>query len=226
MGVNVNTDNTSVTNPYLESAKAAAKQRIANADIKTYDDINNLMTSSVSLWGDKVLTEEQQKQAYTQYSQTMLDEYYDINGDGTVTIEEFAKTEELSSCKAGEIQANALGFSAGELEKTISQRTGNVFAHNLDFNGNGNIDAEELSFFNKEADGVDGAYDGKIKNAGESAMFSAVTGMNASNPEYNRVVNKYFMGETLTPEEQQILKDCQKTVRTNIGKAAGINVEG
>ncbi len=226
MGVNVNTDNTSVTNPYLESAKAAAKQRIANADIKTYDDINNLMTSSVSLWGDKVLTEEQQKQAYTQYSQTMLDEYYDINGDGTVTVEEFAKTEELSSFKGSEIQANALGFSAGEFEKTIAQRLGNVFAQNLDFNGNGNIDAEELAFFNKKADGLDGKYDGIITNAGESAMFNEVTGMKGSNQEYNEVVNKYFMGETLTPEEQQILKEGQEKIRTDNGKKAGINVEG
>ena len=57
-------------------------------------------------------------------------------------------------------------------------------------------------------------------------MFGEVTGMNASNQEYNRVVNKYLMGETLTPAEQQTLKECQATIRKNMGKAAGLNIEG
>ena len=56
---NMGIEKTNATNPYLESAKTAAKQRIANGDIKTYEDLNTLGTSSVSLWGDQVLTKEQ-----------------------------------------------------------------------------------------------------------------------------------------------------------------------
>lgn len=223
---NANNSNGNQTNPINENAANAANQRIANGNIKTYSDLENLAQSSVSLWGTNTLNEQEKKQAYTAFSEELLKKYYDLNNDGTVTVEEFAEKERSSSLKAGEIQANELGYSAGESERTISQRTGNVFAQNLDFNGNGNIDAEELAFFNKEADGIDGKYDGIITNAGESSMFDSVTGINADNEEYNRVVKKYFRGETLTPEEQETLKNCQKTIRTNIGRAAGINIEG
>ena len=114
----------------------------------------------------------------------------------------------------------------GKKYKTITVGGKTWFAQNLDFNGNGKIDAKELAFFNENADAIDGAQDGVIKNAGESGMFGAVTGSNASNPEFNRVVNKYLQGETLTAEEQQILQQCQATIRKNMGKAAGINIEG
>ena len=70
-------------------------------------------------------------------------------------------------------------------------------------NADGIISKEEFAFFNENADEVDGAKDGIIKNAGETAMFKAVTGMNAGDKDINRVVNKYFNGETLTADEQK-----------------------
>ena len=54
------------------SANDAAKQRINNSNVETYDDINNLENSSVSLWGQKSLDESEKKQAYTKYSETLL----------------------------------------------------------------------------------------------------------------------------------------------------------
>ena len=85
---------------------------------------------------------------------------------------------------------------------------------------------EELAFFNKNADEIDGELDGVITNAGESGMFGAITGMNAADTEINRVVNKYLSGETLTADEQKILEKSTNIIRTNMAKAAGINIEG
>ncbi|MBS6554195.1 MAG: hypothetical protein KH321_09680 [Clostridium sp.] len=93
-------------------------------------------------------------------------------------------------------------------------------------NADGIISKEELAFFNENADEVDGAKDGIIQNAGETAMFKAVTGMNASDKDINRVVNKYFNGETLTADEQKILEQSTVTIRKNMSKAAGFNTEG
>ena len=38
-------------------------------------------------------------------------------------------------------------------------------------------------------------------------MFGSVTGKNADNAEYNRVINKYFNGEVLTDSEKATLKE-------------------
>lgn len=71
------------------------------------------------------------------------------------------------------------------------------------------------------ADEVDGKTDGVIKNAGESSMFAAVTGMNSSDKEINRVVNKYLLGENITADEQKILEKSSIIIRNNMKKAAG-----
>lgn len=219
--------NSGVTNPQTKAQiEAAVRQRIANADIKSYADLDRLAASSIQIFGSEVKDDVQKESAYLEYSRQLLEKYYDINGDGTVTVDEFAKKEEDGAYKAGVLTAQQVGYQAGEAEKTIAKRTGNLFAQNLDFNANGNIDASELAFFNKEADRIDGKADGKITNVAESAMCANVTGEIADNPEFSRVVNKYLTGQTLTSEEQQTLKDCQATIRKNIGKAAGLNIEG
>lgn len=206
----------------LTKPQKAADERIANNDLKTYEDLNKLAHSSVSLFSEDIKTNEQKKQAYTQYSERLLKEYYDIDKDGKVTQEEFAQVESKGSEKALKIQQEALKLEDSEADDVIAQRSANLFAKNLDMNTDGIISTEELAFFNKNADEVDGKADGVIKNAGESSMFAAVTGMNASDKEINRVVNKYLLGENLTAEEQKILEQSTTTIRNNMRKAAGL----
>lgn len=210
-------------NVVLTQAQKAADERIENSKIETYDDLNNLAASSVNLFSDDTKTEAQMDEAYREYSQRLLDNYYDINKDGTVTVEEFADIERQGAQKAGEIQFNALGFEISEENAVIAQRSGNLFAKNLDMNDDGIISAEELSFFNEQADIIDGAQDGVIKNAAESAMFESVTGMNANNEDINRVVNKYLLGQELSEDEQKILEQSTDIIRKNMGKAAGLD---
>ena len=197
-------------NVVLTQAQKAADERIENSKIETYDDLNNLAASSVNLFSDDTKTEAQMDEAYREYSQRLLDNYYDINKDGTVTVEEFADIERQGAQKSEE---NAV----------IAQRSGNLFAKNLDMNDDGIISAEELSFFNEQADIIDGAQDGVIKNAAESAMFESVTGMNANNEDINRVVNKYLLGQELSEDEQKILEQSTDIIRKNMGKAAGLD---
>lgn len=260
---------TAVTDPIAQQAQTAANERIGFNNITNYDDLNRLATSSVSIFSSDVKTDEQRQQAYTAYSEQLLKEYYDLNGDGKVTTEEFGKKEAEGSVNALTIQSQkldqdvitdietnpeqqtllnfydtnkdgkisqeeyekglaALGMSTmnnAELNNTISERSGNLFARNLDMNADGIISAQELAFFNQNADEMDGKADGIITNAGESGMFSAITGMNANNPEINRVVNKYLGGETLSADEQKILEESTTTIRTNMKKAAGLDEE-
>ncbi len=262
-----NTD--TAANPITQQAQTAANERIGFNNITNYNDLDRLSNSSVSIFSSEVKTDEQRQQAYTAYSEQLLKEYYDLNGDGTVTTEEFGKKEAEGSASALNIQGQKLDndvitdietnpekrdlleaydtnddgkisqeeYQAGlaslglqpmnneELNQTISERSGNLFARNLDMNGDGIISAQELAFFNKNADEMDGKADGVITNAGESGMFSAVTGMNANNQEINRVVNKYLSGETLTADEQKILEQSTITLRTNMKKAAGLDEE-
>ena len=257
------------TNPITQQAQTAANERIGFNNITNYDDFKRLKISSVSIFSSDVKTDEQRQQAYTAYSEQLLKEYYDLNGDGKVTTEEFGKKETECSANALNIQGQkidndvihdietnpeqqtllnfydtnkdgkisqdeyenglaSLGeqtWNNQELNYTISERKGNLFARNLDMNGDGIISAQELAFFNKNADEMDGKLDGVITNAGESGMFSAITGMNAANQEINRVVNKYLSGETLTADEQKILEQSTITLRTNMKKAAGLDEE-
>lgn len=213
---------------------SAVAQKISLSNLKTYADINKLAASSIKIWGDDVKTDNQKQQAYTQYSEQLLLQYYDLNHDGTVTVDEFTQKEQASNETVAKLTQGYLASEYGMTstaddkarDQRIAARSAALFAQNLDFNGNGKIDAEELAFFNENADELDGAKDGVIENASEATMFGAVTGMNAGNEEYNRVVNKYLQGKTLTAEEKETLKECQATIRKNMGKAAGINIEG
>ena len=201
-------------------AQKAADKRIEYNNVENYADLTKLSTASVSIFSEQVKTDEQKTKAYTEYSQRLLDEYYDLNKDGQVTVEEFAKTEQQGSEKAMEIQAKELQLEPSETDTIIAERSANLFTKNLDMNGDGIISVKELSFFNKNADACDGNTDGVIKNAGESAMFSAITGMNANDEEIKRVVNKYLLGEELSAEEQVILEKSSITIRNNMQKAA------
>lgn len=245
----------------------AVQTKIKLADLKTYEDLNKLANSSVSIFPTGIKTDEERKQAYTQYSEKLLQEYYDLNKDGLTTVEEFAQKEQTVSEKALKLQAqglasetiknleadkdmlafydttgdgkisaevyneglNKLGLSdlnqpteLSEQEKRIAKNGANLFAKNLDMNGDGIISTKEFAFFNEQADQCDGKADGIITNAGESAMFSAVTGMNANDKEINRAVNKYLLGETLTAEEQKTLERGTITIRNAMKKAAGL----
>ena len=257
------------TNPITQQAQTAANERIGFNNITTHEDLDKLAASSVSIFSSDVKTDEQKQQAYTAYSEQLLKEYYDLNGDGKVTTEEFGKKETEGSVNALNIQGQKLDqdvitdietnpeqqtllnfydtnkdgkisqeeyenglaslghqpWNNQELNQTISERSGNLFARNLDMNADGIISAQELAFFNKNADEMDGKADGVITNAGESGMFSAITGMNANDPEVNRVVNKYLSGETLSADEQKILEESTTTIRTNMKKAAGLDEE-
>ena len=225
---------------YSQEVNQAVANKIDLNNIQTYADIQRLENSSVSIFGTNTIAQGKQNEAYTDYSEKLLLEYYDIDKDGKVTAEEFAQKEQQGSEKANELtldkiadDTRAMGAEPVELTeeemqqyKAISQRSANLFAQNLDFNGNGQIDAQELAFFNKMADGIDGKEDGVITAAAESAMFQSVTGMNAENKEYNRVINKYLEGQTLTADEQKILEESQQAIRTSMRKASGLNFEG
>lgn len=225
---------------YSQEVNQAVANKIDLNNIQTYADIQRLENSSVSIFSTNTISQGQQNEAYTDYSEKLLLEYYDIDKDGKVTAEEFAQKEQQGSEKANELtldkiadDTRAMGAEPVELTeeemqqyKAISQRSANLFAQNLDFNGNGQIDAQELAFFNKMADGIDGKEDGVITAAAESAMFQSVTGMNAENKEYNRVINKYLQGQTLTADEQKILEESQQVIRSSMKKASGLNFEG
>ena len=225
---------------YSQEVNQAVANKIDLNNIQTYADIQRLENSSVSIFGTNTIAQGKQNEAYTDYSEKLLLEYYDIDKDGKVTAEEFAQKEQQGSEKANELtldkiadDTRAMGAEPVELTeeemqqyKAISQRSANLFAQNLDFNGNGQIDAQELAFFNKTADGIDGKEDGVITAAAESAMFQSVTGMNAENKEYNAVINKYLQGQTLTADEQKILEESQQVIRSSMKKASGLNFEG
>lgn len=249
---------------FSEHILKAVKKKIELSNIQTYDDLEKLAKSSVSIFGTEIKTDEQKKQAYIQYSEKLLQEYYDLNKDGKVTTEEFATKEKESSQKAMDVQSptisalekdedlleyydksgdgkisneeyiqgkkaleEATGISFGddttdylEINEKSADRSGNLFAQNLDMNADGIISAQELAFFNETADSLDGT-DGIITHKKEIEMFESVIGKNANDSEINRVVNKYLLGEDLTPAEQEILKKSQTIIRNNMKKAAG-----
>ncbi len=225
---------------YSQEVNQAVADKINFNNIQTYSDIQRLESSSVSIFGTNTVADGKQSAAYNDYSEKLLLDYYDINKDGVVTEEEFAQKEQQGNDRVTDLtldkiaeDTRAMGAEPTEISdeemqqyKTISQRSANLFAQNLDFNDNGKIDAQELAFFNKIADGLDGKEDGVITAASESKMFESVTGMNAENKEYNRVINKYLLGQTLTPEEQKILEESQQAIRTSMRKASGLNFEG
>lgn len=206
----------------------AVKAKLASWNIKSYDDFIKSSGMSVSIFSNDVKTEAQKKKAYEEYSEQILLQHYDVNHDGKVTTEEFAKVEENGSLDVNKVSRQHdenIGITASSddiaNDDRIANRTGNLFAKNLDVNSDGIISKEELAFFEKNADEIDGNADGVITSAGESGMFGAVTGMNASDKNINAVVNKYLMGQTLTAEEQKILEQSSVKIKNNMKNAMG-----
>ncbi|MBS4760352.1 MAG: LysM peptidoglycan-binding domain-containing protein [Clostridium sp.] len=234
---NKGTESNKVTNPngtkpknYSKEITQAVETKKKSWDFSSYEGFMSSLNTQVSIFSTDTKTAEQKQQAYFDYSEKLLSEHYDLNNDGIVTTEEFAKAEEQGNLKTNEISRKhdtEIGITSTEedikRDSVIANRTANLFATNLDMNGDGKISKEEFAFFNKTADGLDGAQDGKILAAAESAMFQSVTGMNANDKEINRVVNKYLSGETLTAAEQEILNNSSTKIRAAMSKAAGLS---
>lgn len=219
------------TKEYSKEITTAVETKIKNSDIKSLADVDALASKSVNIFSADTKTEEQKEQAYLDYSEKLLSDYYDINKDGTTTTEEFEQKEFESTKKVNELTVehfrNDLGAELSEEElkqyDNIATRTANLFSKNLDFNGDGKISKEELGFFVKTADGLDGEADGKISGASESAMFGSVTGLNAADEKINAVVNKYLQGQELNAEEEKILESSTVKIRSAMKKAAEEN---
>lgn len=106
---------TAVTNPvtqpventktYSAEITKAVDDKVKSMDIKTYDDLLKLSDSKVSIFSGATQTDAQKKQAYEDYSEKLLLQHYDLNKDGKVTEEEFAKIEEEDSSKVLTIQS-------------------------------------------------------------------------------------------------------------------------
>ncbi len=215
---------------YSPEITKAVDDKVKSWDVKTYDDVKASMSTKVSVFSPDTKTPEDKQKAYEDYSEKLLLTHYDLNKDGKVTSEEFAKAEEDGSLKTNEISRKhdkeSGIYEASETDiqndNRIANRTANLFAKNLDMNGDGIISKEEFAFFNKTADSLDGKEDGIIQANAEGAMFQSVTGMNANNKDINRVVNKYLQGETLNSDEQKILDSSSVKIRAALSKAAGI----
>ena len=166
---------------------------------------------SVSIFIDN-MTAEEKDYAYKKYAESILSTY-DENKDKTITVAEFTK-KEVADMGADWTQSNPLA----------AQRSGNLFAQNLDANGDGKISIDEFSYFLKEADTMDDAdnmeQDGIITEKSEAALADSVGGTNISDEKLKEVTKKYLEGKTLTAEEQKILNDGSKTIRTSMAERA------
>lgn len=206
--------------PDKDQIDAAVEKKISLHNLKEYEDIDKAHKSQIQIYGDDVKTDAGKKAAYMEYAKKLLSKYYDNDNNDEVTVEEFTQKELVNNETVAELMAKKLSTPLSDKDKVIAERTASLFAQNLDFNGNGKIDAEELAFFNKEADKIDGTQDGVIKASSEAAMYKSVVGQDANDEKLKTVVEKYLQGETLTAEEKQILENGQKTLKSNIKQAA------
>ena len=212
-----NNNNTEVS----PTVQKAIDEKLASKDLKSYEDINKAENTTVNLFAQNATDEEKEK-AYTDFSNGIL-KSYNADGDGTVTVEEFAQKEYADNIKASELTVDAFGGEVSEQNKLASQRLGNIFAQNLDINQNGKIDTEEMNFFNKTADAMDGQQDGQISTAYEKVLFSSIIGTNVDNKELQAVTEKYFEGIQLTDEEQKIFDEGMKTINKSMRDMSGID---
>ena len=212
-----NNNNTEVS----PTVQKAIDEKLTSKDLKSYEDINKAENTTVNLFAQNATDEEKEK-AYTDFSNGIL-KSYNADGDGTVTVEEFAQKEYADNIKASELTVEKFGGEVSEQNKLASQRLGNIFAQNLDINQNGKIDTEEMNFFNKTADAMDGQQDGQISTAYEKVLFSSIIGTNVDNKELQAVTEKYFEGIQLTDEEQKIFDEGMKTINKSMRDMSGID---
>lgn len=193
-----------------DTARQAAQQRInTNKGIKNEADVKNALTSSVSIFLEGKMTKEEKAEAYRAYSEELLKNYYDENGDGSVTVEEFAKKETADLVKAG-----------GEEIEDISKRKSYLIAENLDIDGDGKISDKEMTYFNRKADNQDGTEDGKITGKSEAEVIVGITGTNADDKNINRLSNKYLEGKNLDDDAQDFMNIASERIRTEMSKDA------
>ncbi len=147
----------------LEIDKAVA-QKAVSYNLKNVNDVERALNSKVSIFSPDTKTPQQQKQAYMQYSQRMLDTYYDKDSDGVVTKGEFEAVELDGIKKMSEI----LGFGDDAEVDAQARQMANLFAQKMDINSDNQISYKELTLFNEIADMADGAQDGVITAAGET----------------------------------------------------------
>lgn len=212
-----NNNNTEVS----PTVQKAIDEKLTSKDLKSYEDINKAENTTVNLFAQNATDEEKEK-AYTDFSNGIL-KAYDADGDGVTTVDEYAQKEYADNIKASELTVDAFGGEVSEQNKLASQRLGNIFAQNLDINQNGKIDTEEMNFFNKTADAMDGQQDGQISTAYEKVLFSSIIGTNVDNKELQAVTEKYFEGIQLTDEEQKIFDEGMKTINKSMRDMSGID---
>ena len=82
-----NNNNTEVS----PTVQKAIDEKLASKDLKSYEDINKAENTTVNLFAQNATDEEKEK-AYTDFSNGIL-KSYNADGDGTVTVEEFAQKE-------------------------------------------------------------------------------------------------------------------------------------
>jgi len=198
---------------YSPEITAAVAAKIKSFDVKNAQDLDNLQNFSVSIFSADTQTAEQRKQAYLDYSEKLLNDYYDINKDGKVTQEEFAQRE----MEDGKKEMQITGEYDPEIDKDKFARPANLFAKNMDANGDGVISKEELAYFEEHADHLDGKLDGNISYAGEKAMVPFVLGTNKNDklPILKEITEKYLRGADLTPQEQQVMDMYTEVYRKN-----------
>ena len=203
------------------TVQKAIDTKLQSKDLNSYEDIDKAEKITVNLF-DSNATEAEKEKAYSDFSNGIL-QSYDADGDGVVTVEEFAQKEYDDGIKAAELTAGAFGGNVSDQINLASQRMGNIFAQNLDINQNGKIDTEEMNFFNKTADAMDGQQDGQISASRESDLFSSIIGTNVDNQELKAVTEKYFEGIQLTDEEQKIFDNGMKTINKSMRDMSGID---
>lgn len=200
---------------YLRKARNAAKSSIENLKSDP-DAIKKPVKYSSSSY--LFCKEKKIKNAATAYADETL-KIYDKeygNGDGQTSIEEYTKAIDDITVKNTEL---AYGKLSDE-EKQISQRMNELLAMSMDFDGDGFISKEEEAFINYMADGLDneeGKADGTMLYAGLNEMSNAIMGLYSDSAD---LVEKYIMGEELSPQEQERLANTQKIIKSQVTEDA------
>ncbi len=167
-------------------------------------------SASIFLDEDVMKNSDQMEYSYEIYAQEILNSY-NRDGDSKVTV------KEMGTAEAEHLITNGA-------QEDIAKRSGNLFAQNMDINGDGIIDIEEFKFFQKTADGMggelDGKMDGKILAGSEAVLFESIQGLIVDDKDLQKVTEKYLAGDNLTKDEQDILNKGSVTIRTAMSKSA------
>lgn len=188
----------------------AVKAKIARTEELKKSSSATLGDFSVSIFVDNMSAEEKDY-AYRKYAEGLL-KTYDTVPDGKVTVEEFGQKEVAD--------ANAKPTD----NSLIAKRVGFLSAENLDVNADGVVSIDEFTYFLKESDSEDDqtnyTQDGVITEKGEQSIYSQILGTNVNDEKLKAVTEKYLSGSALSEDEQKVLNDGSKTIRTAMSKRA------